>query len=46
MAEIFGDSLGDPRVSIREADVTEIIRYAPFEHSMPFCSTSITVRKG
>jgi spermidine synthase len=26
MAEIFGDSLGDPRVSIREADVTEIIR--------------------
>ena len=25
MAEIFGDSLGDPRVSIREADVTEII---------------------
>jgi spermidine synthase len=26
MAEIFGDSLGDARVSIREADVTEIIR--------------------
>src|SRR6185312_5721033 len=26
MAAIFGDSLGDPRVSIREADVTEIIR--------------------
>src|SRR4029450_3202978 len=26
MAEIFGDSLGDPRVGIREADVTEIIR--------------------
>ena len=26
MAEIFGDSLSDPRVSIREADVTEIIR--------------------
>jgi spermidine synthase len=26
MAEIFGDSLKDPRVSIREADVTEIIR--------------------
>lgn len=26
MAEIFGDSLHDPRVSIREADVTEIIR--------------------
>lgn len=26
MAEIFGDSLNDPRVSIRESDVTEIIR--------------------
>jgi spermidine synthase len=26
MADIFGDSLGDPRVSIREADVSEIIR--------------------
>jgi spermidine synthase len=26
MAEIFGDSLGDPRVNVREADVTEIIR--------------------
>ncbi len=26
MAEIFGDSLNDPRVSIREVDVTEIIR--------------------
>jgi spermidine synthase len=26
MAEIFGDSLDDPRVSIRESDVTEIIR--------------------
>ncbi|KRQ92788.1 spermidine synthase [Bradyrhizobium valentinum] len=26
MAEIFGDSLNDPRVTIREADVTEIIR--------------------
>jgi spermidine synthase len=26
MAEIFGDSLKDPRVSIRETDVTEIIR--------------------
>jgi spermidine synthase len=26
MAEIFGDSLSDPRVSFREADVTEIIR--------------------
>lgn len=26
MAEIFGDSLSDPRVSIRETDVTEVIR--------------------
>lgn len=26
MAEIFGDSLNDPRVAIREADVAEIIR--------------------
>ena len=26
MAEIFGDSLSDPRVSIREGDVTELIR--------------------
>src|SRR5882757_1422847 len=26
MAEIFGGSLSDPRVSIRETDVTEIIR--------------------
>ncbi|UPJ47001.1 spermidine synthase [Bradyrhizobium sp. 200] len=26
MAEIFGDSLDDPRVTIREADVSEIIR--------------------
>jgi spermidine synthase len=26
MAEIFGDSLGDPRVNIREGDVAEIIR--------------------
>jgi spermidine synthase len=26
MAEIFGDSLSDPRVSIRETDVTEIVQ--------------------
>src|SRR5450432_2060902 len=26
MAEIFGDSLGDPRASIRSADVVEVIR--------------------
>ena len=26
MAEIFGDSLSDPRVSVRETDVTEVVR--------------------
>jgi len=26
MAQVFGDSLDDPRVSIRETDVGEIIR--------------------
>ena len=29
MAEIFGDSLSDPRVSIREVDVAEVIRSQP-----------------
>ena len=29
MAEIFGDSLSDPRVSIREVDVAEMIRSQP-----------------
>ena len=29
MAEIFGDSLNDPRVSILETDVTEVIRSKP-----------------
>lgn len=29
MAAIFGDSLGDPRASIREADVIEVIRSGP-----------------
>jgi spermidine synthase len=29
MAEIFGDSLRDPRASIREADVIEVIQSAP-----------------
>ena len=29
MAEVFGDSLADPRVSIREADVGQLIRSAP-----------------
>jgi len=29
MAEIFGDSLTDPRVSLREADVAELIRSSP-----------------
>ena len=44
MAEIFGDSLSDPRVSIRETDVTEIIR-SHRANSMRSCSTSITGRK-
>ena len=29
MAELFGDSLSDPRVQLCEADVAELIRYAP-----------------
>src|SRR6201997_1744962 len=29
MAEIFGDSLADPRVRIREADVVDLIRRSP-----------------
>src|SRR5512140_1180247 len=29
MAPIFGDSLGDPRASIRSADVIEVIRSQP-----------------
>jgi spermidine synthase len=29
MAEIFGDSLNDPRVNLREADVADLIRSSP-----------------
>jgi spermidine synthase len=32
MAEIFGDSLTDPRVSLREADVAELIRSRPLAY--------------
>jgi spermidine synthase len=42
MAEIFGDSLGDPRVSIREADVTEIIR----AHRVKFDAILLDVDNG
>ena len=42
MAEIFGDSLGDPRVSIREADVTEIIR----THRLKFDAILLDVDNG
>jgi spermidine synthase len=42
MAEIFGDSLNDPRVSIREADVTEIIR----SHRLKFDAILLDVDNG
>ena len=42
MAEIFGDSLNDPRVSIREADVTEIIR----AHRLKFDAILLDVDNG
>lgn len=42
MAEIFGDSLNDPRVSIRETDVTEIIR----SHSAAFDAILLDVDNG
>jgi spermidine synthase len=35
MAEVFGKSLTDPRVSIREADVSHLIRSDPFIRSDP-----------
>ena len=44
MASIFGDSLNDPRVDIREADVARVIERHR-SHSMRSCSTSITARK-
>jgi spermidine synthase len=42
MAEIFGDSLSDPRVGIREADVTEIIR----SHRLKFDAILLDVDNG
>lgn len=42
MAEIFGDSLNDPRVAIREADVAEIIR----AHRMKFDAILLDVDNG
>jgi spermidine synthase len=42
MAEIFGESLSDPRVSIREADVTEIIR----SHRLKFDAILLDVDNG
>ena len=42
MAEIFGDSLNDQRVSIRESDVTEIIR----SHRLKFDAILLDVDNG
>jgi spermidine synthase len=42
MREIFGDSLNDPRVSIRESDVTEIIR----AHRLKFDAILLDVDNG
>jgi spermidine synthase len=42
MAEIFGDSLRDPRVSIRETDVTEVIR----SHKSKFDAILLDVDNG
>jgi spermidine synthase len=42
MAEIFGDSLNDPRVTIREADVAEIIR----SHQSKFHAILLDVDNG
>jgi spermidine synthase len=42
MAEIFGESLSDPRVSIREADVTETIR----SHRLKFDAILLDVDNG
>ena len=44
MAAIFGGSLDDPRVSIREADVAESSARTG-RNSTPSCSTSTTARK-
>jgi spermidine synthase len=42
MAEIFGDSLSDPRVSIQETDVTEVIR----SHELKFDAILLDVDNG
>jgi len=42
MAEIFGDSLSDPRVTIREADVAEVIR----SHRLKFDAILLDVDNG
>ena len=42
MAEIFGDSLGDPRVSIRSADVVEVIQ----SHAASFDAILLDVDNG
>jgi spermidine synthase len=42
MDEIFGDSLSDPRVTIREADVAEIIR----SHRLKFDAILLDVDNG
>ena len=45
MAEIFGDSLDDPRAKILSADVIEVIASKP-RRSTPSCSMSTTARRG
>ncbi len=44
MAEVFADSLADPRVSIRETDVGHLIRSEASAFDA-ICSTSTTVRR-
>ena len=43
MAEVFGKSLIDPRVSILEADISELIRSGQTSHTTLSCSMSTTV---
>ena len=45
MAEIFGGSLNDPRVSIQEERRHRNHPVAPDRNSMRSCSTSTTARK-
>ena len=42
LVEVFGESLTDPRVSIREADIRHLIQSGD-RLSMQSCSMSITV---